>query len=164
MLKPVSPESSVTYVSSFDCAIDWKDGGDEKKREKAIQTYHANTREDPGKWRDALEFAEGAKATVFRIGIIPPATLAEIEDECFRTDKYGNVTTHRQAFFRCFLHSIRSIDGWEGQPDTREVGGVEYVDPEWLARVFCGHLRNVALEVGRVAWHWNQLDHATVKN
>jgi hypothetical protein len=45
-----------------------------------------------------------------------------------------------------------------------KVGGVEYVDPQWIADVFCGPLRSVAVEIGTIVWAWNNLSAADAGN
>jgi hypothetical protein len=44
------------------------------------------------------------------------------------------------------------------------VGGVKYVDPSWLSRMFAGSLRKVALDIGAQAWAWNQVLEVEIKN
>lgn len=180
---PISKEATTTCVSILDAAIDFercaKLGTDKRAlyeqagRPAPVLEYLDARWSRPASWRDLMAFKDGARPTEFIIGVIPAAELSRIEDEC------GLGTDHektRELCWRCFLVGLRDLlagptseittaDGARAQGvPKKKVDGVEYVDPEWLSRVFVGPLRSVALEIGRVVWNWNQLGPADVKN
>lgn len=159
-IKPVSLQDSTTYVSPYDPAVDegsnWGDYAREWLRK-------------PGCWKDLLKIKDGEQVTEFVIGVIPPAELNRINDEC-RTElgpdgKPIGIARNEEARWRCFLLGTRAINGWPGEkPPTREIGGVEYVDPAWLAKTFVRGLRKVALTVGYAAWSFNNLTEDEILN
>jgi hypothetical protein len=111
---------------------------------------------NPGAARDMLKFKSGQEPTTFVLGVIPPEQANRIEDEC-----KGKPDEHN---WRAFLASTREVQGWPEQTKKIRVGEVDYVDPVWLVKNFPRGLRKVALDVGFVAWHWNQLREDEAKN
>ena len=155
MLVPVTKDATSSCVSMQDPAIN----RDAIVRETlpdgtSAASYIRERYKNPSSWRELVPMLEGATPTVFVIGVIPPSELNRIEDECGNADGTRNAN---ELGWRCFLHGVRKIDGLELSIVTKQVGGVEYVDPQWLADVFNGYLRNVAIEIGTIVWAWNQL-------
>lgn len=147
MIKAIDPESKVTVVWEKDPAVD--------PEASDLEGFASAMAKNPGAWRDMLKFKEGAKPTEFVLGIIPPAELLDIEDG-------GGLMTR---LWRCALHSVREIRNgpWKDIP-TIKVNDVEYVSPAWLATVFVGNLRGLAIFLGGTAYAWNQLTEGDVGN
>ena len=171
MLVPMTPGSSVSVISTMDPAIDRErstHGTVEFRGEQVECLEYINTRLiDPTSWRRSVVFVDGESPTEFVIGVIPPAELNRIEDEC--------VGAETQRNWRCFLHGIRDIvnapspmiireGGGEDDVPKILVDGLEYVRPSWLRMRFVRGLRKVALEIGLLAYWWNQVQDADVKN
>lgn len=154
MLVPITKDATASCVSMQDPAIDIeKSVREELPDGETSSAYILKRYRDPSSWRELLTMKDGATPTVFIIGVIPPAELNRIEDECSNADGTRNAN---ELGWRCFTHGLRKVEGLELDVRTRTVGGIEYVDPQWVADVFVGHLRNVAIEVGSVIWAWNQ--------
>ncbi len=109
----------------------------------------------PGVMLDELLPQDGKRLTVFHLGVIPPAELARINDDALA---FTQRVRQQELYWRCFLAGLRRIENWgsPGSIPTRKVGEYDYVEPEWLRDHFIRGRRAVALEVGRVVWHWNQ--------
>lgn len=151
MLRPLTLSASTTMVSSLDPAIDHEASD--------LKAYGENGLFKPGCWKDYLKFKAGEKPTIFVIGVIPPDDLAMINDET--SSKYESEALR----WRAFLLSLRDIEGWDGEEiPKRKVSNVEYVDQQWIKRNFIRGLRPIALEVGLVAYLWNQLTETEIKN
>jgi hypothetical protein len=166
MLKPISPDATTSAISMTDPAIDY-DASEKAPEELAKRVgmsgclqYAVDALVRPASWRDTVKFKDGCEPTVFSIGIVPPSTLARIEDET-RGEGAGRVT---EKYWRCFLAGIRKVAPWDGKVPMKTVNGIEYVDPEWLASTFCGHLRTVGIEIGRMVYSWQMLTGEDVKN
>lgn len=172
--KPIRLTDSASYVSVRDPAIDWEATADkliaadealssstslslEQKRAKVIAleverlTKQAAAR--PAVTTE-LPIKSGERPPLkFVIGVIPPDQMNRISDECLHKDKGTN-----ELCWRAFCASLRGLEGWlDGDPPTVKVGDVPYVDPAWIRRNFARNLRDVANEVGSVAWLWNQM-------
>lgn len=177
-LRPVSLSSCVTYVSARDPSIDWSQiealelekfpellRGDVTPdvRAQATQAHFATryaeeTLKNPGCWRDLLKFKSGESPTIFTIGVIDPDEMCRLADDC----KIGSESARVQELkWRAFLASVRDISTF-GQEQPQKRG--ERVDAQWL-KEHCGRgMRLVALDVGMVAWRWNQLTEDEAKN
>jgi hypothetical protein len=172
-LIPATLDATTSIISCIDPAID-HEASDTKafaglSPDKEILSYIGDRFERPSSWRDTVKFKDGASPTVFVIGVIPPAILNRIDDEC-RTDSRPH-----EKHWRAFLHGVREIENGptisvvkDGRtikttPKT-EINGVEYVDSQWLSSTFIRGLRNVAIEIGAVCYHWNQMSETDVKN
>jgi len=155
MIKPVEPFSSIVLVWQGDPAVD-------PTKSKITDDYLIDSMRDPGVWRERLVFRDGTAPTEWVMGVLQSA------DANAAQDTRGYAAAHWFAF----LHSVREIrnHGWTpaALPDkkipkvTRD--GVEYVDPAWLALVMVGPLRRCAIELGLIAYHWNQLSEQDAKN
>lgn len=155
MIKPLDVESFVTAVWIGDNAIDM-----EKSKVKA---YAEACFKDPGAWRDLIVAKPGEKLTEFDLGVIPSGRAVAMQDEFTRTGGAKGLG------WQAFLYSVRDIRngpqliGTDASGKTTatvpkvHVGSVEYVDPEWLSRVFVRSLREAAIHMGMIAWTWNQL-------
>jgi len=169
MLVPITKEATVSCISMQDPAIDADKvhkeiirGNDGKPLSpEPIAVYMRDRLRDPGSWRKTVPMKDGAKPTEFVIGVVPPSELNRIEDECRRS---GQETHTNELAWRCFLHGVRDIVGIGLEVVYCTVGAVKYVDPQWLADVFCGRLRNVGIEIGAIVWHWNNLANEDVGN
>jgi len=169
MLVPMTREASVSCISLEDPAIDQdkvqrkdmlsKDGKTVLVKDAAV--YLTERLRKPDSWRDTVPMKEGAKPTVFVIGVVPPSELNRIEDECRRLGETGRAN---ELMWRCFLHGVRNIEGLGLDLVYSDVHGVKYVDPQWLADVFCGPLRKVALEIGTIIYNWNDLSQEAAGN
>ena len=180
---PIARDASVSAISLQDTAIDWERSRPASAETLAIASsrgtaapalaYQAQRMRDPGSWRELIAVRDGHQPTEFIIGVIPPSVLTRIEDEC-RLGRADERT--RELCWRSFLACLRDIrhgpttevlgsDGQRNQGVPRKlVDGHEYVDPDWLSRTFVGPLREVAIEIGLVAWAWQQLTPGDVKN
>lgn len=154
MLKPVTKNACVSTVSLDDSAIDIAASD--------MTAYGDASLKDPGVWRELLKIKDGETPTVFVIGVVPSDLIVRIEDEC----NIGKDSLRSEELrWRCFLHGVREIQGWPGEPPkTRDVNGVTYVAPEWLKENFNRELKKVALEIGAKVFLWNQLGDNDIKN
>ena len=153
MFKPILPEQSVTVVSPFDPAID--------ESQSDMESYGSTALSDPSAWRDHLKFKEGATPTEFEIGVIPSAKLIQIENECG-----VNTPDIQESKLRwlCFLHGVREIRNFSQEVPKVTINGIEYVDPEFLAKNFTRNLRHVASNLGAQIYFWNMLNDDETKN
>ena len=145
-IKPFDPQAYIPVVWSDDPAVD-KDASD-------MTDYIASIVRDPGTWKQRLKLRDGQTPTEFLVGVLPSAEANAAED-------------NRGAAARSwhsFLHSVRGIKGWPDKVPTVTRDGVEYVDPAWLAKTMVGPLRQCALEIGFIAYVWNNLSEADGKN
>jgi hypothetical protein len=155
VIKPVEPFSSIVLVWQGDPAVD-------PLKSKLDENYLVDSMKNPAAWRDRLAFRDGAAPTEWVMGVLSSS------DANTAQDTRGYAAAHWYAF----LHSVRDIrnHGWtpaalpgKKLPKvTRD--GVEYVDPQWLASVMVGPLRRCAIELGLIAYHWNQLSEDDAKN
>lgn len=183
MFKPTTMSASVSYVSIADPAVDWEQvvaaelDADPELRDSA-QASHAEKCEivekrfqqklsaavlrNPADAATMLKYRAGERPTRFVIGVIPPDEMNRIADEC-KLGQPGALA--RQAQWRAFVASMRNVEDFPGGPvPKKKVGDVEYVDPAWLRNNFSRGLRDVALDVGFVAWMWNQITEEEIKN
>jgi hypothetical protein len=179
---PITRDAQVSCISLLDPAIDWERSTKASKEDVAKYVeagkrppelaYWVEQASRPASWRELIVCKDGQSPTEFILGVVPPAELSRIEDEC----GVGKTTERtRELYWRCFLHGLRdmrggptteiTVDGTKtsGVP-KKKIDGVEYADPEWLARTFAGPLRKIALEIGNVIWTWNLLGPEVVKN
>lgn len=157
MLVPITKDATTTCISLQDPAIDLDNT---EKGKDGNPLYMRERMSNPSSWRDTVKMKDGATPTVFVIGVIPSAELNHIEDDCLRED--GNKAN--ELGWRCFLHGLRRIDGLGQKAKMREIDGVEYVDPQWIADVFIGPLRTIAVEVGLAIHQWNRLSPEDMAN
>jgi hypothetical protein len=173
VFKPVSPQSKATVVSSHDPAVDWsaivareiEEHPKLKDEETARMAFELRFVQD-AMWGDPanaqkLLIFNGDHPTRFVVGVVPPTELIRIQDDC--KDKDGKFREH-ELQWRCFLHGLRDIEGWEDEVPKHNVAGVEYVKPSWLQRTFLMELRNVALQIGAMVWTFNNMTRGEVKN
>jgi hypothetical protein len=124
---------------------------------------------EPGCWREVLSMRPGESPTVFKLGVIPPAELSQIED------KVSSGVGAQAIHFECFAASLRGITNGptkKRERDGRTVhevpmvtrGGWDRVDADWLAKTFVRHLRKCAVEIGAIARLWNHLSEDDAKN
>ena len=165
MLKPISADSTIDVVWHMDPAVEPLS---DEESSKYIQAAFGN----PAAWREHLKVIEGKVPTRFEIGVIPPETLSRIEDESGGMGSASNLMA-----WACFAFGLRDIkDGGFVKTITAENGstrdvvpkvkrnGEEYVDPDWLSKVFRGRVRGAALFVGRCTYYWNLVLGDDVKN
>ena len=162
MLKPVKRGQSITVISPSDPAIDWdnspKREDDDGKEKLAYALDLADGKF--GGWSEKLKFHAGELPTKFLVGVLPSAEMNLIQDECL-----GESTKFHELCWRSFCSSIRNIENFgDGKIPKHKVDGIDYVSPAWLRRTFIGDLRDVAITIGFVAWQWNSLQEADVKN
>ncbi len=179
--RPVSMASSVVFISADDPAVDWRRIIDEevaaqpslqapdiefkdrdaRARASFMGRFIEATMDDPGKSRQLLRFIAGQEPTEWVLGVIPPDEMVRIADE---TSREGHEAP-RERRWRAFLAALRDVRPWPEPVKKRKVGDVEYVDQVW-AKVQFGlrGLRNIALDVGLVAWAWNNLREDEAKN
>ena len=185
--RPVRLSDSTSYVSLRDPALDWETIVDEAieadtalkdstavselvKRKQVIDGIIGKTVAESFRSPSVtlkLKTKAGETATRFVIGVIPPDQMARINDESKPRKVDGKWDRgDEELYWRSFLASIRAIEGWPGSSKipTKDIGGVEYLDPSWLKANFVRGLREIAVEVGRVAWHWQQVDDEEAKN
>lgn len=166
-LKPTTLEATTTCVSLYDPALDL----DKSQRQPAPVdgrerlVYQTTRLLEPSRWREQLTVHDGQEPTEFVVGVVPPADLARIEDECHALNEEREQT--RTMYWRCFLTGLRDIrngptDG--GKVPKIKRGDVEYVDPSWLAQTFSGALYHVATEIGQVIYAWQRFTVADAKN
>lgn len=170
--KPIQPSSSTTCVSVLDPSIDFEASVKKDYEGTDVLSYAIDRLGKPSSWRDTVKPKQGEQLTEFVVGVMPPAELARIEDEC----KLGTESArYNEAFWRCFLCGVRDV--LNGPTSERKVDGVlrrcvpkklvdgvEYADPEWLRTTFVGSLRKVAIEIGQVVYAWNQITVDETKN
>ena len=149
MLKASDPEASITLVWRRDSAVD-------RDASEIGDDYITASIKDPLLWQKRLKMKDGAKPTEFVIGITPPTELNLAEDMHGIASKSWHV----------FIHSVRKIKNANGMGDAPTVtrNGVEYVDPEWLARTMVRGLRQCANEIGLIAFGWNNMSEDDGKN
>ncbi|HJW74984.1 MAG TPA: hypothetical protein VJ787_04860 [Thermoleophilia bacterium] len=162
MIKPLDKDQQIAIVWPDDPAFDrdhrLEDGT------SSIVTYRREAGRDPAAWRRMLKTLPDQQATEFVVGVIPPAELAQIEDEC---GGINGPAKHLELQWRCFAASLRDIRNGptrDGAVPKERVGGVERVERRWLSDVFCRGLRDCAIWVGGVAWSWNKLSEDDLKN
>ena len=176
MFKPLQLSDSATAVSLLDPAIDWDkmiadakasdsehfDGCatcDAEIKARLVTDLRAEARQSPSVVAGKIAIKSGFSLTKFVIGVIPADHMVRIADECTMAGKYT------ESAWRCFLASVRDIEGFEPKPKRgRMVGGVEYCDTDWLKSTFVRGLRTIACEIGGYAWSWNQLTEDETKN
>lgn len=162
-LAPVRKSSHTTCISMFDDAID-QDASNKTISEDGDNSLEYASRRliNPSSWRDSVKFKDGYSPTEFKIGVVPPSDLVSIEDECIGAGRM------RELYWKCFLRGVRDITNGpadeNGKVPKKDIGGIEYVEPSWLADTFCGNLRMVAIEIGQNIYAWNQLKQVEVKN
>lgn len=182
MQKPLSPDATVSLVWVSDPAIDDEaviiesvdngEGGTKEQRTNRVAMYGAKAIMDPGSWRDILKFKDGQKPAEFVIGVIPPAELNAIEDECRPGTDQARI---KELQWRCFLAALRDIrngpmaerkiDGTKRRLVPKEErNGIERVEQAWLEETFIRKLRKCALFIGGLAYRWNQLSEDDAKN
>jgi len=150
MLKPVDIEASFDVVWPQDPAINTKASN--------LDAYREMLAKNPTQASQHLAFKDGAKPTTFSVGLIPPHLLTRFEDLCGVPSK--------QLWWVSFLNSVRAIDNpgplaMERKDErgktvvdvpTIDVNGIKYCDPEYLAKVFTGPLRQAALFIGAASY------------
>lgn len=153
MIKACDPHSSIAVVWHRDPAVAEVVNADD---------YVIDSTKNPSIWRERLKMKDGAEPTEWILGVIPSADANAAED----------LKGFASRYWHAFLHCVRDVknpgdlanglDGRKLPKVTRD--GVEYVDPQWLARVMVGPLRRCALDLGLIAFCWNQLSEADAKN
>ncbi len=125
-------------------------------------------RNAPDRWESLFTVKPGATPTKFVIGAIPPHEMARIESAT--ENKFA------ERMWQCFLYGLRDIvDGptkteYDASGRTKEVvpkikrSGVEYVDPEWLSKIFVRGLYEIGKSIGVLIYSWNQLTETESKN
>lgn len=180
--KPIRLESKVSFVPTADSAVDWdaivkreldlspqvRDDATsdaEYKRRYALKSFHARYGRasglNPSAWKDFLPMKPGESPTVFVIGVINSDDIVRLADEC-KVDSPEPL--HNELGWSCFLHAVRDIENFPGDVPKIKRGQVEYVDPVWLKANFVMGLRNIAVNVGLIAWRWNQITETDIKN
>lgn len=168
-LKPTTLDATTTCVSMQDPAFDLA-ASKRMEREDAPQSqwplaYQTGRLVQPGCWRDELTVRDGQEPTVFVIGVVPPAELARIEDECHALDAERERT--RTLYWRCFLTGLRDMrngPSQDGKVPKVKRGDIEYVDPAWLESKFGGPLYHVATEIGQAIYAWQRFTASDAKN
>ena len=158
MLKPVRMADQAVCVTRFDSGIDHENSD--------WAAYGAVAFDNPSAWRDFIKAKDGETITEFVIGVVPTEFAIRIEDEClgFR-EGLRIVERPDERMWRYFLHGLRDIKHWsDGEVPKKDFNGVEYVDPTWIKKTFVKHLREVALDIGRYVWAFNQLTEKEIKN
>lgn len=150
MLKPISRAAEVGIISEHDTAIDVD--------ESDLKSYAEKMYGDPGCWREFIKAKPGESLTVFRVGVIPPDTMARISDE------YKNDLSSHGLQWASFIASLRDVEGWSEEVPKVKIDGIDYVDPKWVKRTFVRGLRNVGEEIGLKAFVWNQFTEEAAKN
>lgn len=161
-IKPVDPDSSIQVIWPADPAID--------EENSELEKYVENAVTDPGCWRELVKFKSGHEPTIFEVGAITTSKMAELEDA------YSRSNGMNLFFWNVFLYSLRDIKNGptvtttdRGTGKQRQIvpkvkrNDLEYVDPEWLAKVFVRRLADVARHIGAFALAWNRLDDADIK-
>ena len=154
-IKPVSLEDSTICFTAFDSALDLEKCN--------LDGYNETWLKKPSDYGEYLKVKDGEQLTKFVIGVIPSSELVRIMDEC-QASKSG--ISHNQEFWwRCFINGIRAIENWQGEkPKTKQINGVEYVDPQWLASTFNRGLRKIALDIGMHVLAFNSVTDEEIKN
>ena len=161
MLKPLSAHHTVSAVWHADPAVD-QDKSD-------IEGYLENVARNPSCWTDYLKFKDGQQPTKFEIGVIPPSTLTNYEDECY----LGKANQKRNTLHMlCFIRGVRDIKdgaellGAEAEiPKTSPGAGLpEHVSATWVEKTFVRDLRQCVLFIGGLAWSWQQFGSDDAKN
>ena len=148
-MKAYDPHAAVSVVWHGDPAVD-------KEKSDIGDRFLIESLDKPDLWRERLVFKEGKHPTEWVIGIVPPAEMNQAEA----------MTGASARAWYVFLRSVRDIrgDGGLGKPKKVQRDGVEYVDPEWLAGVMGGHNRRCAIDLGLIAYRWQDLSGDDVKN
>jgi hypothetical protein len=178
VLKPIRMEDTTSFISLGDDAIDWDSMVDQEiatnkalatvpddkrrglARDAVMSRYSIESLKDPARASAALKLQAGKSPCKFIVGAIPSGDVNRIVDECIA----GGAVKMSELKWRSFCSSLRGIEGWGSEIPTRKVMGVDYVDPDWIAKTFVRGLRQVALDVGMVCWAWNQLTDGEQKN
>lgn len=155
MLKPISPDATVSVVWHQDPAFD-----PERSR---VKEYLDNRARDPSCWRDLLVVRDGQQPTEFLIGTIPPTDLSRFEEEA---KVWTSEPQIQRLYLMCFLRGIREIKNGPdpNPPKVRNGDGSEYIDPSWLERNFRRDLRHAAVAIGNLIYVWNNLPEDDAKN
>lgn len=187
MLRPLLHSDSTNYVSLDDPAIDWERSAEKfgalpeyaewaKEQEKLrkeklganattprpVEYVIAQTVRRPSVTTELI-FKDGEQPTVFVIGAIPPGERARINDEC--QAKTRGIGDNHALRWRTFLACLRDIKNFsKEQLPKSKVEGVEFVSAEYLRKAFPFSHYNIALEVGYVAYIWNELTNDDAKN
>ena len=160
-LRPVDSTSTFSIVHPDDSAVD-PETSDFKGFWEAIAA-------DPSGWQNFLKLKEGQVPTKYVIGVIRPADLCRIEDECGVEMFTAKVKNPTQLYWKCFLLSLRDIVDGPTMEITTQAGRVEHrvpkqkhngqdvVDPAWLENVFSRGNRVVGIFIGSVAYHWQKM-------
>jgi hypothetical protein len=138
-IKPIDETATINVIYHGDTAIDTEASD--------MDAYMAAAAKDPGCWKEYVKAKSGEKITQFVVGVIPPAELCAIED----------IEGVNMRMWRCFTAALRDIiDGPALETaKKKEVPKVRgRVDPDWLARVFGGRNRMVAIQIGMLAYAW----------
>lgn len=180
--KPISMADSVSFVSTYDPAIDkvriceeiidrhddWKQSqmSSDQMYDLAWVEFQAEFAakigRDPENSLSLLKFKDGESPTKFVIGSVPSEDFNRIVDETSESRTHRGKLSER--CWRFFLHGIRKVENWSGQVEMRKVGDLDYVDPAWLRRTFIRDLRDVAIQVGQVVLAYNRLTEEEIKN
>lgn len=170
-IKPLTNSDRISIVWPGDPAIDADAVGEDG--EVLLDKYSKQCLTKPDSWRGMLKFKAGQQPTEFVIGVIPPQEMARIEDEARREMGDDPVFFSAQLQWESFCLALRDITN--GPAERRNVNGVwkeelpkrrnsDLIDGAWLEATFTRGLRKVASHVGMVAWFWNNLSEADVKN
>ncbi len=180
MIKPVTPGATVAYVSCYDPAVDWeaiidatieknkdlgkvKDANDRRARARTVfvAEYMAAAVRNPAAWREMLKFKNGESPTEFTLGALSSDDAVRMADECGASS--GKLKP-QELQWRAFLGACRDIRNWPTDVPKVRKGEIEIVDASWLRNNFVLGLRAIALDVGSVAWMWNQFSEDDIKN
>ena len=156
MFKPLRCSDYTVAISVKDPAIDADATGSE-----TLAEFEQLRLKAPSAFRDKIKVKSGETLTEFLVGVIPADEMTRIQDECRpgRPD-----AKYEEMFWRSFIHGLRDIKGWPDTVEKKNVGGVEYVRPEWIKKTFIRGLRSVALDIGSQVWSWNNLTEEEIKN
>jgi hypothetical protein len=179
-IKPITADATVTVVWPHDPAVDADaritvkrtrivDGEAEEWDDETtrVARYGELCVKDPGCWRDLLHMHPGQEPTEFVLGVIPPSRLNRIEDDARvgHADRRG-----RQLQWESFcaaLVDMRNGPTQEIKKDGRVVHEVPKsqgrVDRAWLDDIFGGGLRVCALNIGSIAFMWNNMQTGDAK-
>ena len=148
-MKPCDPHAAVSVVWHRDPAVD-------EDRSDIGPDYMIEAVESPSIWRDKLVMREGAEPVEWVIGVVPPSDMNYAE----------SMPGGQSRMWYIFLRAVRDIRGNNGlgEPKKIERDGVKYVDPEWLAKVMAGPNRRCALDLGLIAYRWQDLAGGDLKN
>ena len=161
MLKPILRDQTISVVSIADPAFDLEASDQCEHEGEPILAYAKDRFTDPCSWRQTMKVKDGERPTEFIVGIIPPAEVARIEDECKRDAQRWS-----EQCWRAFSHSLVDVKcGFDMSAVPRhKIDGVSYVAPSWIRETFVGTLYHVAVEIGAVAWQWNRMLGSDTKN